>query len=146
MKSRWSLAREQKHESKQAKRDIRWENNGKVTGGTPSWGKRFDYWGVGKQRTSVSLRERRSQQWCRTEDVRTIKEGDMNTDRWRIETPPGIGNEEERAQKGVTHNKQEYNEDKLETRVTRLGEQTKWMYDRMTAEQRHSMEIRRRWR
>ena len=81
----------------------------------------------------MSLRERRSQQWCRTEDVRTIKEGDMNNDRWRIETPPGIGNEEERAHKGVTHNKQEYNEDNLETRVTRLEEQTKWMYDRMTA-------------
>ena len=101
--------------------------------GNTNWGKRFDYWGVGKQRIPASLRERRSQQWCRTEDVRTIKEGDMNTDRWRIETPPGIGNEEERAQKGVTHNKQEYNEDKLETRVTRLEEQTKWMYDRMTA-------------
>ena len=98
-----------------------------------NWGERFHYWGVGKQRIPVSMRERRSQQWCRTEDVRTIKEGDMNNDRWRIETPPGIGNEEERAQKGVTHNKQEYNEDKLETRVTRLEEQTKWMYDRMTA-------------
>ena len=81
----------------------------------------------------MSLRERTSQQWCRTEDVRTIKKEDMNTDRWRIETPPGIGNEEERAQKGVTHNKQEYNEDKLETRVTRLEIQTKRMYDRMTA-------------
>ena len=81
----------------------------------------------------MSLRARRSQHWCRTEDVRTIKEGDMNTDRWRIETPPGIGNEEERTQKGVTHSKQECNEDKLETRVTRLEEQTKWMYDRMTA-------------
>ena len=44
----------------------------------------------------------------------------MNTDRWRIETPLGIS-------------KQECNEDKLETRVTRLEEQTKWMYDRMTA-------------
>ena len=81
----------------------------------------------------MSLRERRSQQWCRTEDVRTIKEGDMNTDRWRTETPPWIGNEEERAQKGVAHNEQEYNEDKLGTRVTRLEEQTKWMYDRTAA-------------
>ena len=44
----------------------------------------------------------------------------MNTDKWRIETPPGIS-------------EQEYNEDKLETRVTKLEEQTKWMYDRMTA-------------
>ena len=68
----------------------------------------------------MGLRERRSQQWCRTEDVRTIKEGDVNTDRWRIETPLGIS-------------KQECNEDKLETRVTKLEEQTKWMYDRMTA-------------
>ena len=57
----------------------------------------------------------------------------MNTDSWRIETPPGIGNEEERAQKGVTHNKQEHNEDKLETRVTMFEEQTKLMYDRITA-------------
>ena len=60
--------------------------------------------------------------WCRTEDVRTINEGDMNTDRWKIDTPPGIGN-----------GKQECNEDKLETRVMRLEDQTKWMYDRMTA-------------
>ena len=57
----------------------------------------------------------------------------MNTDRWKIETPPGIGNEEERSQKEVTHGKQERNEDKLETRVMRLEEQTKLMYDRMTA-------------
>ena len=84
------------------------------------WGKRCDYWGVGKQRIPVGLRERSSQQWCRTEDVRTIKEGDVNTDKWRIETPLGIS-------------KQECNEDKLETRVTKLEEQTKWMYDRMTA-------------
>ena len=42
--------------------------------------------------------------------------------------------------KKVTHGKQltgerdeERNEDKLETRVMRLEEQTKWMYDRMTA-------------
>ena len=80
----------------------------------------------------MSLRAR-SQHWCRTEDVRTIKEGDMNTDRWKIETPPGIRNEEERSQKGVTHDRHERNEDKLETRVMRLEEQTKWMYDRMTA-------------
>ena len=93
-----------------------WESHWRNT----IWGKRFDFWGVGKQRIPVSLRERRSQHWCRTEDVRTIKEGDMNTDRWKIETPPGIS-------------KQECNEDKLETRVTRLEEQTKWMYDRMVA-------------
>ena len=61
----------------------------------------------------------------------------MNTDRWKIGTPPGIGNEEERSQKEVAHSKQstgerdeERNEDKLETRVMRLEEQTKWMYDR----------------
>ena len=81
----------------------------------------------------MNLRARRSQHWCRTEDVRAIKEGEMNTDRWRIETPPGIGNEEERTQKGVTRSKQKCNEDKLETRVTRLEDQTKWMYGRMTA-------------
>ena len=64
----------------------------------------------------------------------------MNTDRWKIGTPPGIGNEEERSKKEVAHGKQltgerdeERNEDKLETRVMRLEEQTKWMYDRMTA-------------
>ena len=57
----------------------------------------------------------------------------MNTDRWKIETPPGIGNEEERSQKEVAHGKQECNEDKLETRVMRLEEQTEWMYDGMTA-------------
>ena len=83
-------------------------------------GKRFNYWGVGKHRIPVGLRERRSQLWCRTEDVRTMKERDVNTDKWRIETPLGIS-------------KQECNEDKLETRVTMLEEQTKWMYDRMTA-------------
>ena len=69
----------------------------------------------------MGLWERRSQQWCRTEDVRTIKEGDINVDRRRIETPPGI-------------NEQECNENRLETRVTKLEEQTTWMYDRMTAE------------
>ena len=106
-----------------------WESHWRNT----NWGKRFDYWGVGKQKIPMSLRARRSQHWCRTEDVRTIKEGDMNTDRWKIETPPGIGNEEERSQKEVAHGKQECNEDKLETRVMRLEEQTKWMYDRMTA-------------
>ena len=84
-----------------------WENHWRNT----NWGKRVDYWGVGKQKIPMSLRARRSQHWCRTEDVRTIKEGDMNTDRWRIETPPGIGNEEERSQKEVTHGKQEGNED-----------------------------------
>ena len=45
----------------------------------------------------------------------------MNADRRRIETPLGI-------------NKQECNEDRLETRITKLEERTKWMYDRMTAE------------
>ena len=104
------------------KREMRWENNGKVTGGTPIGENDLT---TGEQKIPMSLRTRRSQHWCRTEDVRTIKEGDMNTDRWKIETPPGIGNEEERSQKEVTHGKQEYNEDKLETRVMRLEEQTK---------------------
>ena len=95
-----------------------------------------------KQRRTTSRQMQRAA--CRTEDVRTIKEGDMNADRWKIGTPPEIGNEEERLQKEVIHggemNKQstgerdeESNEDKLETRVMRLEEQTKWMYDRMTA-------------
>ena len=47
------------------------------------------------------------------------KKGDVNTDKRKIETPPGIS-------------KQECNEDKLETRVKKIEEQTKWMYDRMT--------------
>ena len=66
----------------------------------------------------------------------------MNADRWKIGTQPATGNEEERSQKEVIHggemNKQltgerdeESNEDKLETRVMRFEEQTK--YDRMTA-------------
>ena len=84
-------------------------------------GKSMEERGVGKHRIPVGLWERRSQQWCRTKDVRTIKERDINTDRRRIETPPGI-------------NEQECNENRLETRVTKLGEQPKWMYDRMTAE------------
>ena len=82
-----------------------WESQWK----TNNWGKRFDYWEVGKLRISVGLRERRSQQWCRTEDVRTIKEGDINADRRRIETPPGI-------------NEQECKENRLETRVTKFEE------------------------
>ena len=95
-----------------------------------------------KQRRTTSRQKQRAA--CRTEHVRTIKEGDMNADRWKIGTPPEIGNEEERLQKEVIHggemNKQsigerdeESNEDKLETLVMRLEEQTKWMYDRMTA-------------
>ena len=67
-------------------------------------------------------------------------QGDVNTDKWRIESPPGIS-------------KQECNDDKLETRITKLEEQTRWMYDRMTATaaetstwNRHSMKIRRQWR
>ena len=47
------------------------------------------------------MRARRSQHWCRTEDVRTITEEDTNTDRWKIETPLEIGNEGERSQKEV---------------------------------------------
>ena len=49
------------------------------------------------------MRARRSQHWCRTEDVRTITEEDTNADRWKIGTPPGIGNEGERSRKGVVH-------------------------------------------
>ena len=90
------------------------------------------------------MRARRSQHWWRTEDVRTIREEGTNADRWKIGTPPGIGNEGERSQKEVIHggemSKQsagerdgESNEDKFETRIMKLEEQTKWMYDRMTA-------------
>ena len=86
-----------------------WESQWRNT----NWRKRFDYWRVGKQRISVGLRERRSQQWCRTEDVRTIKEGDMNTDKWRLHL--------ESASKNAM--KTSWN----------FEEQTKWMYDRMTA-------------
>ena len=46
-----------------------WESQWRIK----NWGKRFDYWGVGKRRIPVGLRER-SQQWYRTADVRTIKE------------------------------------------------------------------------
>ena len=87
------------------------------------------------------MRARRSQHWCRTEDVRTIKEGDMSADRWKIGTSPVIGNEEGRSQKEVIHGGEmskpaggkESNEDKLEARIMKLEEQTQWMYDRMTA-------------
>ena len=47
-----------------------WESHWRNT----NWRKRFDYWGVGKQRIPMNLRARRSQHWCRTEDVRTKKE------------------------------------------------------------------------
>ena len=47
----------------------------------------------------------------------------MNTDRWRTETPPGIGNEEERSQKEVAHGKQECNED---DRMTAAAEPSTW--------------------
>ena len=82
-----------------------WENYWR----NDNWGKRFyedenrDYWGVGKQRIPFNMRATRSQHWCRTEDVRTITEEDTNTDRWKIGTPPGIGNEGERSQKEVVH-------------------------------------------
>ena len=68
-----------------------WESQWKKN----SWGKRFDNLGVGKQRIPVGLWERRSQQWCRTEDVRTIKGGDTNADRRKIETPPGINEQKQ---------------------------------------------------
>ena len=113
-------------------------------------GKRFykdenrDCWGVGKQRIPFNMRARRSQHWCRTEDVRTITEEDTNTDRWKIETPPEIGNEGERSRKEVIQggemSKQsagerdgESNENELEAQIVKLEEQTKWMYDKMTA-------------
>ena len=65
----------------------------------------------------------------------------MNADRWKAEAPPGIGDTNERSQnktaRGGEMNKQSADEEregsKLETRVTKLEEQTKWMYDRMAA-------------
>ena len=106
------------------------------------------------------MRARRSQHCCRTEDVRTITEEDTNTDRWKIETPAGIGNDGERSPKEAIQcgemSKQlacerdgESNENKLEARIVKFEEQTKWMYDKMTAAAEPStypMEIRRRGR
>ena len=80
--------------------DDQWENYR----GCTNWGKRHyrdenrDYWVVGKQKVPLNLRARRSQFWCRTEDVRTIPEDDMNADRWKAEAPPGIGVTNERSQ------------------------------------------------
>ena len=54
---------------------------------------------LGKHQLGKTILQRRkqgllgsNQLWCRTEDVRTIPGEDVNTDRWRTETPPGIGN------------------------------------------------------
>ena len=88
-----------------------------------------------KQRIPLNKRSRRNQLWCRTEDVRTIPEGDANTDRWRIKTPPGIEDVGGRSQKEIIQggemSKQlagerdgENNEDRLEARVVTLEEQT----------------------
>ena len=123
--------------------DDQWENYR----GCTNWGKRHyrdenrDHWRVGKQKIPLNLRARRSQFWCRTEDVRTIPEDDLNADRWKAEAPPRIGDTNERSQnktaRGGEMNKQSADEEregsKLETRVTKLEEQTKWMYDRVAA-------------
>ena len=69
---------------------------------------------------------RRSQHWCRTEDVRTVTEEDTNIDRWKEEFVHGGEMSKQSGGDG------ESNEDKLEARITKLEEQTKWMYDRMT--------------
>ena len=90
------------------------------------------------------MRSRRNQLWCRTEDVRTIPQEDVNTDRWKIETPPGIGDMGGQSQKetvqGGEMSKQlagerdgENDENRLEARIAKLEEQTKWMYDKMMA-------------
>ena len=90
------------------------------------------------------MRSRRNQLLCRTEDVRTIPEEDVNTDKWRTETPPGIGNMGGRSQKEIMQGGEmsmqlagerdgENNENRLETRIVKLEEQTKWMYDNMIA-------------
>ena len=81
--------------------DDQWEN---YRGCTNS-GKRHyrdenrDCWRVGKQKVPLNLRTRRSQFWCRTEDVRTIPEDDMNADKWKAAAPPGIGDTNDRSQK-----------------------------------------------
>ena len=56
--------------------------------------------------------------WCRTEDVRTVKEGDM-ADRWKIGTPLGIGNED-MSKQSAGERDEESNEDKLEARTRNL--------------------------
>ena len=73
----------------------------------------------------------------------------MNADRWKIGTPRGIGNEEEKLQKEVIQGRkmskqsidernEENNKEKMETRVmNKNGCGTKHM------EQRHSTKIRR---
>ena len=67
--------------------DDQWKNYR----GCTNWGKRHyrdknrDFWGVGKQKIPLNLRARRSPFWCRTEDVRTIPEDDVNADRWKAE-------------------------------------------------------------
>ena len=105
--------------------DDQWENYR----GCTNWRKRHyrdenrDCWGVGKQKAPLNLRARRSQFWCRTEDVGTIPEDDMNADRWKAEAPPGIGDTNERSQnktaRGGEMNKQSADEEregrKLET-------------------------------
>ena len=65
----------------------------------------------------------------------------MNVDSWKAEAPPGIGDTNERSQiktaRGGQMSKQSADEEregsKLETRVTKFEEKTKWMYDRMAA-------------
>ena len=79
------------------------------------------------------MRSRRNELWCRTEDVSTIPEADVNIDRWRKETPPEIGNMGGRSQEEIIQvgemSKQptgerngENNENRLEARIVKLEE------------------------
>ena len=59
---------------------------------------------------------RGSQFWCRTKDVRTIPEDDMNADRWKVEVLPRIGDTNERSlsktARGGEMNKQSADEER----------------------------------
>ena len=83
---------------------------------------------------------KKNQLWCRIEDVRTIPEEDVNTDRWRTETPPGTGNmggqsQKENMQGGEMSNPStgerdgESNENRLEARIVKLEEQSGCMIE-----------------
>ena len=65
--------------------------------------------------------------------------------RWKTGTHRGLETRKKERRK-----KEESNENKLEVRIMKLEEQTKWMYDRITAaaepstwNRGHSMEVRR---
>ena len=99
---------------------------------------------VGKQRIPLSMRSRRNQLWCRTEDVRTISEGNMSIHRWKIETQPAIGNmaqggqpQKRSTQGGETTHKQptdkreeEDNENGLESRIMKPESSGSNMWDK----------------